>query len=90
MLYATVMKTAIIKLHNYNPLYLPADFCYLGKILKGHEHRQGFVTEVIEDLKAQGPCPQKSPRFPKMDLGRNELPKSRHATLKTLPNPLGS
>lgn len=40
LLYATVMKTAIIKPHNYNPVYLPADLCYLGKTLKGHEHQK--------------------------------------------------
>lgn len=93
LLYATVMMAVIIQLCNYNPFYLPQCLLFrkktkLKKIIITRSPY--FLAKVVEELKNQGPCPQKNAMPHKMDLGRNKVCKSRHAALKPLPNPLGS
>lgn len=97
---------AIISVFNYNPLHLPQSGCYLGKKKKQPtktqlktiiSRRAGLSAKMIEDLKELTPMSTKQSKKKttptmshKLDLGRNQASKSRHATLKTLPNPLGS
>lgn len=65
LLYATVVKTAIIKLHHYNPVYLPADFCYLGKTLKGNERQKArLFNQGDRTFKGSRPMSTKKPKVP--------------------------
>lgn len=57
------MKIVVIKLHNYDPVYLPADFCYLGKTLKGYEHQKAKLFNQGERrYKGSRPMSTKKPQ----------------------------